>query len=295
MNYTFDTKTGDGVTTAFTFGFAGPDEGYIDLRRDLRVFVNGVAVSFTTSFSDPNKVFITPAPASGAVILIRRVMPRINTYSDFKGSNAFTPQQLNFNALQQLYLTQELLDGFYDSDFYLKQDLNMGGHKVINLGDGTEPGDAVNLGQLQAVDDKHTVWNEDQDEAIKSLQLGLATGGASTSVPWAYVATGGEIDIKPPYNFRSAHVYRGGIKQYELLDAYYIINSHILFDDPLVAGEEVLVEVGANYNPSSAHLSGTTSQRPTGVYIGYMYFDTTLGYPVFWKGSVWVDALGANK
>lgn len=84
MNYTFDTHVGDGTTTAFTFGFAGPDEGYIELRRDLRVSVNAVEVAFTTSFADPNKVFINPAPVMGASILIRRVMPRETTYSDFR-------------------------------------------------------------------------------------------------------------------------------------------------------------------------------------------------------------------
>lgn len=299
MNYTFDTKTGDGVTTAFTFGFAGPDEGYIDLRRDLRVYVNGVSTSFTTSFSDPNKVFITPAPALGAVILIRRIMPRTEPYSDFKGSNAFTPQQLNFTSLQQLYLTQELLDGFYDPDFYLKQDLNMGNHKITNLSDGTNPNDATNLGQLTeveedlaAIDQKHTVWNQSQDADIKSLQLGLAASGASTSIPWAYIATGGEVDIKPPYTFRSAHVFRNGVRQYEVLSACYVVDSHILFDEPLLVGEQVMVDIGANYNPSSAHLSGNTASRPTGVYIGYQYFDTTLGHPVYWQGINWVNAMG---
>lgn len=41
--------------------------------------------------------------------------------------------------------------------------------------------------------------------------------------------------------------------------------------------------------------SGTTALRPTAVYVGQMYFDTTLGYPV-WCSNVstqtWVDAQG---
>lgn len=39
---------------------------------------------------------------------------------------------------------------------------------------------------------------------------------------------------------------------------------------------------------------GTTAQRPTAVSVGFMYFDTTLGKPVWWKGAVWVDATGAT-
>lgn len=42
--------------------------------------------------------------------------------------------------------------------------------------------------------------------------------------------------------------------------------------------------------------TGTTAQRPTGVAIGYQYFDTTLGKPIFLKTlpAVWVDAAGAT-
>jgi hypothetical protein len=43
--------------------------------------------------------------------------------------------------------------------------------------------------------------------------------------------------------------------------------------------------------------SGTTAQRPTaGLYVGLMYFDTTLALPVFVKSlnpTVWVNAAGA--
>ncbi len=41
------------------------------------------------------------------------------------------------------------------------------------------------------------------------------------------------------------------------------------------------------------HGSGNTAQRPTTVIDGFMYFDTTLGFPVFWNGSDWVDATGS--
>ena len=41
-------------------------------------------------------------------------------------------------------------------------------------------------------------------------------------------------------------------------------------------------------------LSGTTVNRPTTPPVGLMYFDTTLGKPVYWKGAVWVDAAGAT-
>lgn len=42
--------------------------------------------------------------------------------------------------------------------------------------------------------------------------------------------------------------------------------------------------------------SGTTAQRPVrGLWVGRMFFDTTLGYPIYLKSanpSVWVDGSG---
>lgn len=38
--------------------------------------------------------------------------------------------------------------------------------------------------------------------------------------------------------------------------------------------------------------AGTTAQRPTLRPIGFAYFDTTLGRPVWWNGAAWVDGAG---
>ena len=39
--------------------------------------------------------------------------------------------------------------------------------------------------------------------------------------------------------------------------------------------------------------SGTTANRPTErLWVGRRYFDTTLGKPVFYNGSAWVDGAG---
>ena len=39
--------------------------------------------------------------------------------------------------------------------------------------------------------------------------------------------------------------------------------------------------------------SGTTTNRPTtNLWTGRFYWDTTLGLPIFWNGSGWVDAAG---
>jgi len=38
--------------------------------------------------------------------------------------------------------------------------------------------------------------------------------------------------------------------------------------------------------------SSTTSGRPTGIAVGFMDFDTTLGIPIWWNGTAWVNASG---
>ena len=41
-------------------------------------------------------------------------------------------------------------------------------------------------------------------------------------------------------------------------------------------------------------MSGTTANRPSaGLWTGRMYFDTTLGKPIWYKTVGWVDATGA--
>ena len=49
-------------------------------------------------------------------------------------------------------------------------------------------------------------------------------------------------------------------------------------------------------SPADFPVSGTTAERPTSVPVGYTYFDTTLSpaRPVFYTGSKWVDATGAD-
>ncbi|HBF36986.1 MAG TPA: hypothetical protein DDW50_06655 [Firmicutes bacterium] len=41
--------------------------------------------------------------------------------------------------------------------------------------------------------------------------------------------------------------------------------------------------------------SGTSSERPTDCPIGMMYFDTTIGHPIWWNGFNWIDATGKIK
>lgn len=54
-----------------------------------------------------------------------------------------------------------------------------------------------------------------------------------------------------------------------------------------VSGGQILV-----FPSSPPHASGTTAQRPTARGIGFRFFDTTLGIPIWWNGAAWINASG---
>lgn len=56
--------------------------------------------------------------------------------------------------------------------------------------------------------------------------------------------------------------------------------------------ENINVNVGGSTNANIKH-RGTSAERPTdGMLAGFMYFDITIGKPIWWSGEGWVDALG---
>jgi hypothetical protein len=52
-------------------------------------------------------------------------------------------------------------------------------------------------------------------------------------------------------------------------------------------------QVSSNINLLSIPAAGITTSRPTNkLQIGQIYFDTTLGLPIWWNGTDWIDAAG---
>ncbi len=54
----------------------------------------------------------------------------------------------------------------------------------------------------------------------------------------------------------------------------------------------VNTDTGELYSQSAAPVSGNTSSRPTATNVGEFYFDTSIGKPIWWSGTNWVDATG---
>lgn len=231
LSYTRD--VGDGVKTVFSLSFAGQDNGYI-ATGNIHVYVNGAEVPFTINASDPNKVYLATPPSSGADVLIRRQMPQGLPYSDFQNGQPFSQDTLNKSFLQQLYLTQELLDGFLPNGFYFKQDVNMGGFNIKNLGDAKDPDDAVKKRTTDLLSNR-----------LSSLETNL-DDIASRTAPWRYMAEGGETELTPPYHFTSGLLFINGVTQ-TLGDgfAYTVSDGKFKLAEPLLYGDEVFALLGA--------------------------------------------------
>lgn len=230
MNFTFTTHVGDGTTTVFSFSFAGQDTGYI-AESNLAVFVDGVTTAFTVNRSDPNKVYLSTAPAAGKQVIIRRIMPKSVPYTDFKRGNAFTQDNLNRSFLQQLYVTQEMLDGYLPDGFYYKQDVNMGGYNIKNLGDAVDPDDAIKKEVTDGLSDRLTSLEGDMSAVVNK------------TVPWNRVATGPETVLYPPYVFDTAMLFINGVTQTPD-KAYIISNNTIILAGPLKVGDQVFALIG---------------------------------------------------
>lgn len=247
MSYTFTEHTANGSQTTFPFSFAGRDKGYLK-AADIIVEVKGEDGWSTVSgwtLTGTNQITFNVPPAEGTRLRIRRVVEKDEPYAEFDRGVTLDMKSLNNSFIHLLEISQELLDGFYPEGYFVKQNVSWGGNKITDLADGTEPNDAVNKGQLDAIDKKHTDWNNQQDLAIAGIKAGLTSGVAHRTVPWFTTAAGGETVIRPPYIFDDALVYINGVLQHELAKAVTVANSTITFAEPLVRGDEVYVLIGS--------------------------------------------------
>ncbi len=227
-NQSFVRHTGDGTTTTFSMSVSGDDIGYLR-TEDIHAYVDGVEVDATIEFSSPHLVILATAPEEGADVLLRREMPSDAPYANFERGNVYSPKALNSTFLQQLYLLQQLLDGFLPDGFYEKQNLDMGSNRVINLGTAIEDTDAVELSRVKVIEGN-----------VSTLLNGL-TNNPITLVSYKALSTEGQLQITLPAPVAAAWVFLSGVKQY---DGYTITNGVITLSEPLIAGLTIEVVMG---------------------------------------------------
>ena len=133
---TIATFVGNGSQTDFAFSF-----DY--LRKEfVKVLVDGIETAYT--FHTTQTVRVTPAPAVGKVVIVRRITDR-DRLVQFVDGSILIANDLNVAALQSIHIASEALDqasggllidetGAYSAGF----------RKLALLGDPTNARDAVN-------------------------------------------------------------------------------------------------------------------------------------------------------
>ena len=78
-------------------------------------------------------------------------------------------------------------------------------------------------------------------------------------------------------------------------------NGTINFTNNIIVGVDDIgtminnsVTVTGTYHIGIKPSSGNTANRPANVSVGLQYFDTTLGKPIYYNGTNWVDATGTT-
>jgi hypothetical protein len=166
--YSYVQYTGNGSTTNYVFSFPYLESTHIKVR------VNGSITSYT--FLNSSTVTISPAPANGAIIDIRRETPKDNPPVDFTDGSVLLESDLDLLAKFSLYTAQESSDGVSDS--ITKDTLGVWdaqSRRIKSLADPVNANDAVNK-----------VWAE----TGMSSQLAQATTQASNSASSATAAAG---------------------------------------------------------------------------------------------------------
>ena len=137
MAYSYVRYEGDGFNTSFAFAFPYIDQSHVKVR------VNGVLTSYT--WLSDYTVSISPAPAIGAAVEVRRETPKETAPVDFIDGSVLLESQLDLITNFNLYSAQEAFDvaeGSLTEDS--TNNFNAENKRITNVAAPVNDGDAVN-------------------------------------------------------------------------------------------------------------------------------------------------------
>ena len=173
MSYSISEVTATGGNT-FNIPF-----DYI-AQSEIAVFVDGVSTSFT--FTSANVIDITPAPASGALVRIKRTTSLTDRTVDFQSGAVLTEEDLDNSNIQVFHAAQEAIDAASES--------------ITTDADGkwNAQVDSVNRAIKNVADptNAYDVATKNWAETAMSSQLATATAKASEASTSASSASASE-------------------------------------------------------------------------------------------------------
>lgn len=141
-------------------------------------------------FVSVNRIqLLSPVPAGYPNIELRRLTSATDRLVDFHDGSILRAYDLNLAQIQTMHVAEEARDLTADNiGVNDNGDLDARNRKIVNLADGTENNDAVNLGQLRQFDTS-TANNADRAEAAKNRAVQAETNTARDSASAAVNAT----------------------------------------------------------------------------------------------------------
>ncbi len=136
MNYSYSRYTGDGTTTDYAINFV---LGFLK-REDVHVYIDGVEVSF--AWVNDGLITVSPAPATGALVLVRRIVDKTTLQHDYEDGAVVIEKNLDESNMQSIMAVHEMIDGFIDVQMNTAPNMNF--NRVTNVGDPVDERDAAN-------------------------------------------------------------------------------------------------------------------------------------------------------
>ena len=188
MAYSYVRYAGNGSTTNYVFSFPYISSDHIQVRID------GVLTDLF-SFLNSSTIQMISAPATGAVLEIRRDTPKDNPIVNFTDGSVLLERDLDLLAQFDLYLAQEAADkveGTIALDTTGEWDAK--NHRIRNVLAPIDDGDAVNKGTLAyeypavsvvsaSVANINIVGSDLGATTSQPQDLGLITDSTTTSSP----------------------------------------------------------------------------------------------------------------
>jgi hypothetical protein len=137
MASSYVTYPADGVQTNWSFSFP-----YLN-KAHVKAYTDGGATVVSYTWVNSSTIAVSPALASGKVLLIRRETPD-GPLVDFQNTNNLTEEDLDLAVRQSLYRAVEAKDRA-DLSIVPNTDGNfdLGGHRLVNVADPVSAQDAV--------------------------------------------------------------------------------------------------------------------------------------------------------
>lgn len=144
MAQTIRTNSGTGSATVYDVSF---DLGYLS-RDHIYVYTGEDHTENQIAFTWVNDGQIQCTIPSGQEFYIRRVVPRDAPINDYTDGAILREKNLDASFAQALMILEEIQDGYANLGIFdLAVPLDMNGNVIRQVGDGTEPDDAINLAQ----------------------------------------------------------------------------------------------------------------------------------------------------